>query len=95
MSTDRPAHLYDSIGIEYDTTRRADPYIAGRLAHHLALSKGGTYLDLACGSGNYTNALSARAGRWYSFRYRRRPRLANPDWTASARVLAAPNGLSR
>ncbi len=65
MSTDRPAHLYDSVGADYDTTRRADPYIAGRLAHHLALTRGGTYLDLACGSGNYSTALSAQGGRWH------------------------------
>ena len=29
------APLYDSIGVGYDTTRRADPYIASRLWHHL------------------------------------------------------------
>ncbi len=36
MSTDRPAHLYDCIGVGCDTTRCADPYIAGRLAHRPA-----------------------------------------------------------
>ena len=34
MSTDRSSRLYDSIGVGCDTTRRADPYMAGRLAYH-------------------------------------------------------------
>ena len=41
---------YDTIGVGYDVTRRADPYIAGRLAHHLAIGAESTYLDVACGS---------------------------------------------
>jgi SAM-dependent methyltransferase len=49
--------LYDTIGVDYDTTRRADPYIVGRLFHHLNPKNYGKYLDLACGSGNYTVAL--------------------------------------
>ena len=53
--------LYDQIGIGYDSTRRADPYIVGRLLHHLQAEKTGTYLDVACGTGNYTIAL-ANAG---------------------------------
>ena len=36
MSADRPTRLYDCIGVGCDTTRRADTYIHGRLAHHLA-----------------------------------------------------------
>ncbi len=48
---------YDIIGINYDTTRRADPYITQRLLHHLNPQPGGRYLDVACGSGNYTIAL--------------------------------------
>ena len=40
---------YDTIGVGYDATRRADPYIAGRLAHHLAIGAESTYLDVACG----------------------------------------------
>jgi ubiquinone/menaquinone biosynthesis C-methylase UbiE len=56
--------LYDSIGTGYDTTRRADPYIAGRLAHHLRITPEGRYLDLACGTGNYTIALAQSGGEW-------------------------------
>jgi len=56
--------LYDRIGVGYDTTRRADPYLAGRLAELLGVRADGRYLDLACGTGNYTTSLSARGGRW-------------------------------
>jgi SAM-dependent methyltransferase len=49
--------LYDAIGQSYDVTRRADPYIAGRLLHHLSPKANEIYLDLGCGSGNYTLAL--------------------------------------
>ncbi|MGH7932137.1 MAG: class I SAM-dependent methyltransferase [Candidatus Binataceae bacterium] len=46
--------LYDRIGIGYDTTRHADPYLASRLIHHLDPHPGHYYLDLGCGTGNYT-----------------------------------------
>ena len=49
--------LYDDIGENYDVSRRADPYIAQRLMYHLKASPVGRYLDLACGTGNYTLAL--------------------------------------
>lgn len=50
--------LYDRIGVNYDVTRRADPYIVERLAHHLITRQPGQYLDIACGTGNYTQALA-------------------------------------
>src|SRR5918911_1823155 len=53
--------LYDRIGTDYDVTRRADPYIVGRLMHHLTVGPGGESLDVACGTGNYTIAV-AQAG---------------------------------
>ena len=60
---------YDRIGLGYDATKRADPYIVQRLAHHLSLGKSDgesrKYLDLACGTGNYTTALSAMGDQWY------------------------------
>jgi ubiquinone/menaquinone biosynthesis C-methylase UbiE len=59
-ATPSPA-IYNRIGTRYDTTRRADPYLLSRLLHHLQPKPRGKYLDLACGSGNYTAAL-ARAG---------------------------------
>jgi SAM-dependent methyltransferase len=49
--------LYDKIGGHYDTTRRADPYIVSRLGHYLPARSDGRYLDIGCGSGNYTIAL--------------------------------------
>lgn len=52
--------LYDRIGRDYDTTRRADPWIAGRLAQLLGLRPGARFLDVGCGTGNYTLALAAK-----------------------------------
>lgn len=54
--------VYDEIGIGYDDTRKADPYITSRIIHHLAIDDGGTYLDVACGTGNYTVAVAERTG---------------------------------
>jgi ubiquinone/menaquinone biosynthesis C-methylase UbiE len=55
--------LYDKIGIGYDTTRRADPFILSRLLQHLAPVKDHLYLDVGCGTGNYTAAISAAGVR--------------------------------
>ena len=51
---------YDRIGDTYDLTRRPDPRIADRLVALLGAAPGASVLDLACGTGNYTSALSAR-----------------------------------
>jgi ubiquinone/menaquinone biosynthesis C-methylase UbiE len=58
-----PAPDYDRIGIGYDETRRADPRIAADLARHLGTRPDGRYLDLACGTGNYTASLAGRGLR--------------------------------
>ncbi|MDB5052749.1 MAG: Methyltransferase type 11 [Bacilli bacterium] len=50
--------LYDVIGKEYDTSRKADPQIAQRLVNHLQIFDDSPILDVACGTGNYTIALS-------------------------------------
>ncbi|HEY2663588.1 MAG TPA: class I SAM-dependent methyltransferase [Candidatus Binataceae bacterium] len=55
--------IYDRIGVDYDATRRADPYIVSRLLHHLSSPSGRYCLDLACGTGNYTAALAATGTR--------------------------------
>lgn len=63
VSRQMPA-LYDLIGGTYARSRRADPAIAQTLARELGLTPSGAYLDLACGTGNYTVALSALGGKW-------------------------------
>lgn len=57
--TDAGGTFYDRTGSSYDATRRADPYIAGRLVHHLRPRPGGVHLDVGCGTGNYAAALAA------------------------------------
>jgi SAM-dependent methyltransferase len=56
--------LYDLIGSTYARSRRADPSIVGTLAQELGLTPSGTYLDVACGTGNYTVALGGLGGAW-------------------------------
>jgi len=51
------SNLYDRIGRDYDVTRRADPQITLRVTALLNASNGCEYLDLGCGTGNYTIAL--------------------------------------
>jgi SAM-dependent methyltransferase len=53
--------LYDKIGVGYDTTRQADPYLLSRIIHHLTPKPNGRYLDVGSGTGNYTIAMR-RAG---------------------------------
>ena len=48
---------YDHIGNGYNNTRKADPYILDRLHYHLNPIKEGIYLDIGCGTGNYTAKL--------------------------------------
>jgi len=50
--------IYNTIGKTYDTTRKPDPEIVKILSHFLEPTSSGRYLDVACGSGNYTNALA-------------------------------------
>ena len=51
---------YDTIGVGYDTTRRPDPRLAERILALLEPVTDGRYLDVACGTGNYTHVLQAR-----------------------------------
>ncbi|MBN3994130.1 MAG: methyltransferase domain-containing protein [Nostoc sp. NMS2] len=57
--------VYEQIGKSYDLTRRADPEIAARLAVHLQVKSDFSYLDIGCGTGNYTLALAKHGGVWH------------------------------
>jgi len=46
--------IYNKIGTGYNHTRKADPYIAARLYALLDPVGGNNYLDIGCGTGNYT-----------------------------------------
>lgn len=48
---------YDKIGTDYNLTRKADKYLTEKLLHHLKPNQSGKYLDIGCGTGNYTNEL--------------------------------------
>ncbi|PRX54785.1 class I SAM-dependent methyltransferase [Flagellimonas meridianipacifica] len=49
------AAKYDKIGIDYNLTRKADPYLTKQLLSHLEPDHNGKYLDIGCGTGNYTH----------------------------------------
>ncbi len=49
---------YDNIGVGYNKTRQADPYLLERIYSLLSPDLNGQYLDVGCGTGNYTIPLS-------------------------------------
>lgn len=51
---------YDKIGVGYDSTRKADTYLTQRMYDLLEPNTDGTFLDVGCGTGNYTSALSQK-----------------------------------
>ncbi len=51
---------YDRIGADYNLTRKADTYLTQQLIRHLQPTKSGKYLDIGCGTGNYTHALQKK-----------------------------------
>ena len=51
---------YDKIGTDYNLTRKADKYLTAQLLRHLKPVKGGKYLDIGCGTRNYTNELQKK-----------------------------------
>jgi ubiquinone/menaquinone biosynthesis C-methylase UbiE len=50
--------VYNKIGVGYNTTRKADPYLTNRIFALLAPEKDKQYLDIGCGTGNYTIAMA-------------------------------------
>lgn len=54
---------YDEIGNSYNKTRRADPSITNKFLKHLNPKQDGIYLDIGCGTGNYTNELQKKGLR--------------------------------
>lgn len=48
---------YNKIGINYNQTRKVDAYLTEQLLKHLNPKKSGLYLDIGCGTGNYTSKL--------------------------------------
>lgn len=51
---------YDNIGNNYNLTRKADKFLTQQLLHHLQPTQDGTYLDIGCGTGNYTSELQKK-----------------------------------
>lgn len=51
---------YDNIGLGYNKTRQADPYLLERIYSLLPPDHKGQYLDIGCGTGNYTIPLSKK-----------------------------------
>lgn len=49
--------VYDKIGKTYDKTRKADPEISAKIINYLSPRENGCYLDVGCGSGNYTELI--------------------------------------
>ena len=46
---------YDTIGHNYNQTRKADPFLVSRMAELLNVRRDRVYLDVGCGTGNYTS----------------------------------------
>ncbi|MGI9542532.1 MAG: class I SAM-dependent methyltransferase [Cyclobacteriaceae bacterium] len=55
---------YDEIGVDYNLTRRADPYLLSRFQHYLNPQAEGLFLDIGCGTGNYTIAMANQGTRF-------------------------------
>ena len=51
---DASTPIYNEIGKGYNRTRTADPYLLSRMVDLLQATPEGEYLDLGCGTGNYT-----------------------------------------
>lgn len=57
--------LYNSIGKGYNSTRRADPFIASTIFNLLDVKYSGPYLEIGCGTCNYLEALTQKGLHFY------------------------------
>jgi ubiquinone/menaquinone biosynthesis C-methylase UbiE len=60
----KPDILYNNIGIGYNNTRQPDKYLLSKLTMLLNPKQENLYLDIGCGTGNYTNEI---ANNQYNF----------------------------
>lgn len=51
---------YNRIGADYNLTRKADPYLTEQFLKYLLPKRDGIYLDIGCGTGNYTCELQKK-----------------------------------
>lgn len=54
---------YNKIGIDYNSTRKADPFLTKQLIKHINPKEDEIFLDIGCGTGNYTNELAKKGLR--------------------------------
>jgi SAM-dependent methyltransferase len=64
MKSSQDDPTYEKIGAGYNLTRQADPFLVAKIESLLEIDPQSHYLDLACGTGNYTIALADRGGIW-------------------------------
>lgn len=57
--------LYDRIGVDYDFTRACDPVILSKIIELLNVPPDAKILDIGCGTGNYTVAMSDHGFRMW------------------------------
>ncbi len=57
--------IYNTIGKQYNSTRKADKYIANKMMELLAPDNNGIYVDIGCGTGNYLKAFTDKGHRFY------------------------------
>lgn len=57
--------IYNTIGVGYNDNRAADPYIAERVIAQLQATKEGRYLDVGCGTANYTQYFANKGFIFY------------------------------
>jgi len=62
---EKRASIYDAIGRDYNATRQADPYLAERMLALLEPAKDRLYLDIGCGTGNYTSVWAKKGFHFY------------------------------